>query len=176
MSEIRFLEIPFLVPNQMNENSATPLPAANPPGSGSIPLSSAPRLGSDAEAAPPVPPPDTTAASGPDRLLFTPLIDIYETDEGLHLIADLPGVNASGLDLQVQDNKLILFGRVAPAVPPEAVLLHKEYDEGDFLRSFILSDEVDHERISAKITSGILEVALPKATRTQPRRIQVNSD
>lgn len=130
-----------------------------------------------------VPPPDLESTETvevappiPDRLLFTPLIDIYETDEGLHLIADLPGVNANSLDLQVQDNKLTLFGRVAPVVPPEAQLLHKEYDEGDFLRSFILSDEVDHERISAKINAGILEIALPRAHKTQPRRIQVNSD
>lgn len=131
-------------------------------------------------AGPPAPPEDLPApgdANGPvpERLLFTPLIDIYETSEGLHLIADLPGVGANALDLQVQDNKLILFGRVAPVVPTNAVLLHKEYDEGDFLRSFILSDEVDHERISAKINSGILEVSLPRADKNPPRRIQVNS-
>ena len=112
----------------------------------------------------------------PARPMFTPPIDIYESDEGLVLVADLPGVTINTLELQVQDNKLTLLGRVTPSVPPEAKLLHKEYDEGDFLRSFILSDEVAHERITAKLNSGVLEVVLPKAAKTQPRRIQVNNE
>jgi HSP20 family molecular chaperone IbpA len=111
-----------------------------------------------------------------ERELFTPPIDIYDTDDGLVLLADLPGVTADTLDLQVQDNKLTLFGRVSTTLPPDAKLVHQEYPVGDFLRSFILSDEVDHERITAKLTNGVLEVVLPKAPRTQPRRIQVNAE
>lgn len=47
---------------------------------------------------------------------------------------------------------------------------------GDYLRSFILSDEVDHERITAGISNGVLKVVLPKAPATSPRRIEVSSD
>lgn len=112
----------------------------------------------------------------PERRLCAPPIDIFETDEGLVLRADLPGVKAEGLELQVQDNKLTLFGRVQPEVPPEARLLHQEYQVCDFLRSFILSDEVDHERISAKINNGVLEVVLPRAARPEPRRIQIRTE
>jgi HSP20 family molecular chaperone IbpA len=54
--------------------------------------------------------------------------------------------------------------------------LHKEYEEGDFLRSFILSENVDHERVTARLNNGVLEVVLPHAAKTQPRRIQVDSD
>jgi HSP20 family molecular chaperone IbpA len=111
-----------------------------------------------------------------ERVLFTPPIDIYETVEGLVLIADLPGVSLESLELQVQDNRLTLLGRVPSAVPPEANLIHKEYEEGDFLRSFILSEEVDHERINARLNNGILEVILPKAAKAPPRRIEVNRD
>ncbi len=111
-----------------------------------------------------------------ERFLFTPPIDIYETDEGLVLHADLPGVSLETLDLQVQDNKLTLFGRVAPPAPPEAQLTHCEYRVGDFLRSFILSDEVDHERIRATLNNGVLRVVLPKARKSEPRRIQVQTD
>jgi HSP20 family molecular chaperone IbpA len=110
------------------------------------------------------------------RFLFTPPIDIYETNEGLVLQADLPGVSIKTLELQVQDNKLTLFGRVNPVVPPQARPLHQEYAVGDFLRSFILSDEVDHERISATMTSGVLKVVLPKAAQTKLRRIEVNPE
>ena len=81
----------------------------------------------------------------------SPAIDIYETDDGLLLRADLPGVSLDTLELQVQDNKLTLFGRMESCVPENARLLHQEFETGDFLRSFILSDEVDHERISAKL-------------------------
>ena len=108
-----------------------------------------------------------------DRLVFTPPIDIYETDAGLVLRADLPGVSLDTLELQVQDNKLTLFGRMEQVVPENARLLHQEYETGDFLRSFILSDEVDHQHITAKLNNGVLEVVLPKADKPEPRRIPV---
>ena len=108
-----------------------------------------------------------------ERLVFTPPIDIYETNEGLILRADLPGVSLNTLELQVQDNKLTLFGRMEQIVPDNARLLHQEYETGDFLRSFILSDEVDHQRIAAKLNNGVLEVVLPKADKPEPRRIPV---
>lgn len=111
-----------------------------------------------------------------ERYLFTPPIDIYDSDEGLVLLADLPGVSIQTLELQVQDNKLTLFGRVTPVVPEGARIRHQEYDVGDFLRSFILSDEVDHERITATMNNGVLKVLLPKAQKGQPRRIEVKNE
>lgn len=116
------------------------------------------------------------AGPQPERYVFTPPIDIYESDQGLVLHADLPGVSLDTLELQVQDNKLTLFGRVKPAVPPGATILHQEYEVGDFLRSFILSDEVDHERITATLNNGVLKVLLPRAERPEPRRIQVHTE
>jgi HSP20 family molecular chaperone IbpA len=115
--------------------------------------------------------------SGPspvERHVFTPPIDIFETPTGLVLRADLPGVSLDTLELQVQNNRLTLFGRVAPAAPDGSRLLHQEYHEGDYLRSFILSDNVDHESITAKLTNGVLEVFLPHAPEAEARRIQVS--
>ncbi len=112
----------------------------------------------------------------PPRSLVTAPIDIYQTDEGLVLVADLPGVTTDTLELQVQDNKLTIFGRVAPVAPSDATLLHQEYEQGDFLRSFILSDEVDYDRITAKLNNGVLEVCLPRMPQAEPRRIQVDGD
>jgi HSP20 family molecular chaperone IbpA len=120
--------------------------------------------------------PANAAAEQSERMLFTPPIDIYETDEGLVLHADLPGVSIETLELQVQDNKLTLFGRVTLPAPPEAQLVHGEYHVGDFLRSFILSDEVDHDRITASMTGGVLRVVLPKSQKAEPRRIRVQTD
>ena len=118
--------------------------------------------------------PAAPAAVEEPRLLFNPPIDIYETPDGLVLYADLPGVDSEGLDLQVQDNRLTLFGRVTSYFPQTAQLLHQEYHVCDFLRSFILSDEVDHDRIQAKLTNGVLRVELPRAPRAKPRRIEVS--
>ncbi len=118
---------------------------------------------------------DSKSASS-ERFVFTPPIDIFETSEGLMLRADLPGVSLDSLELQIQDNRLTLFGRVETILPDDAVPLHCEFEVGDFLRSFILSDEVDYERISARLSHGVLEVELPRAPQSEPRRIQVNAD
>lgn len=112
----------------------------------------------------------------PQRLLFTPPIDIFGTEQGLVLRADLPGVCIERLDLQIEDNKLTLFGRVEEVLPEGAKLLHSEYQVGDFYRSFILSDEVDYERITAKMNLGVLEITLPRTPRAKPRKIHVQSD
>lgn len=110
------------------------------------------------------------------RLLFTPTIDIFNTEEGLVLRADLPGVCVERLDLQIEDNKLTLFGRVQENLPDGVRMLHREYQVGDFYRSFILSDEVAYDRITAKMNAGVLEITLPRLPRAQPRKIHVQTD
>jgi HSP20 family molecular chaperone IbpA len=124
-----------------------------------------------------VPAVPTVAANTPppERFVCTPPIDIFDNGEGLVLRADLPGVTGDTLELQVQDNKLTLFGRVAQQAPADATLVHQEYRVGDYLRSFILSEDVDHERISAKLLNGVLEVTLPRAPQPEPRKIQVKT-
>jgi len=111
----------------------------------------------------------------PPRWFCTPPIDIFDTEAGLVLRADLPGVTADDLELQVEDNRLTLLGKVTPPAPEGAQLIYQEYRIGDFLRSFILSDDVDHERITAKLIDGVLEVTLPRAATAQPRKIQIRT-
>jgi len=133
--------------------------------------SSAPPPAGPSTESPPAPP-----APAAERVVFTPPIDIYETEEGLVLVADLPGVSVKSLELQVQNNKLTLVGCVPNDVPESAQVLHKEYEVGDFLRSFILSEDVDHGRVTARLNNGVLEVVLPRAPKSATRRIQVNGD
>ncbi len=111
----------------------------------------------------------------PGQFVFTPPIDIYETEAGLVLYADLPGVSVGSLELQVQDNKLTLLGKVEPQIPEGARPLHQEYEVGNYLRSFILSGEIVHSEIEAKLANGVLRIFLPKAPKAEPRRIQVNT-
>lgn len=120
--------------------------------------------------------PSIPATTPPKRWIRTPPIDIYESDDGLVLLADLPGVSGNDLEVQVQDNKLTLFGRRQESLDEGTRVVHQEYPSADFLRSFILSEDVDHERISAHISDGVLEIRLPRAAKSIPRRIQVQTD
>jgi HSP20 family molecular chaperone IbpA len=109
------------------------------------------------------------------RQAYTPPIDIHEGPDGLLLEADLPGATEQNLQVQLEDNVLSLYARIdAPA--HEAVrVLHEEYRLGDYQRSFILSDEVDRERITADLKDGVLRLFLPKAERARVRRIEIKA-
>jgi HSP20 family molecular chaperone IbpA len=115
--------------------------------------------------------------AGPARPVAaqTPLIDIHEGPEGLVLEADLPGVGQDGVAIHLEDNVLNLTARVDFPAGEAVRLLHEEYRQADFARSFILSDEVDRERISAELKNGVLRLTLPKAERAKTRRIEIKS-
>jgi HSP20 family molecular chaperone IbpA len=103
---------------------------------------------------------------------ITPPVDIFETGEGLTVVADLPGVEQKGLDVRVADGILTIQGttaHVAPGTPVE-----REYELLDFYRQFELPEEVDSERISAELKHGVLTLRLPKRERAKPRRIEVS--
>jgi HSP20 family protein len=105
----------------------------------------------------------------------TQLIDICEGPDGLILVADLPGITPEAVTIYLEDNVLHLSARFDPAAPARGRSLHEEYQQGDFQRSFILSDEVDRERISAQLKNGVLELTLPKAERARTRKIEIKS-
>jgi HSP20 family protein len=109
------------------------------------------------------------------RHVYTPALDIFETAAGLVLEADLPGVRPEDLEIRVQDNVLHLFGKVTWPLPADGRLLHEEVRPEDFYRSFILSDEVDTEQITADFSDGVLQLTLPKAPKATPRKIEVRT-
>jgi HSP20 family molecular chaperone IbpA len=111
----------------------------------------------------------------PPGSVYTPALDIHETAEGLVIEADLPGVPADKLEVRVEQNVLIIYGKVMWTVPESARLIYEEVRPGDFYRSFILSDEVDIERISADFNDGVLRLTLPKAAKARPRKIEVRT-
>jgi HSP20 family protein len=106
---------------------------------------------------------------------YTPPIDIHEGPEGLTLEADLPGATERNLQVQLEDNVLSLYARIDSPAPEGARLVHEEYRLGDYQRSFILSDEVDRERITAELKNGVLRIFLPKAERARTRRIEITA-
>jgi HSP20 family protein len=106
---------------------------------------------------------------------YIPPIDIHESPDGLKLEADLPGATEQSLQIQLEDNVLSLYAKVDSPAPQGARLVHEEYRLGDYRRSFILSDEVDRDRIVAELKNGILTLLLPKAERARTRRIEIKS-
>jgi HSP20 family molecular chaperone IbpA len=109
------------------------------------------------------------------REAFTPPIDIHEGTDGLILEADLPGATDQNLSIELEDNVLSLYAKVESPAPQGARLVHEEYRLGDYQRSFILSDEVDRDRITAELKDGVLRLFLPKAERARTRRIEIKS-
>lgn len=108
-----------------------------------------------------------------ERPVFLPAIDIHETAEGLVLHADLPGVRRESVEISVENNVLQIYGKSSLEVPEGAEFVHQEFRLGDYYRSFILSEDVDTEKISAQLEGGVLTLTLPKLKRSGPRKIEV---
>jgi HSP20 family protein len=106
----------------------------------------------------------------PDSFV-TPLTDIYEEENGLKLVADLPGVDKEGLKLSVDKNILTIEGHVTPDL--DAGFLMREYEPSNYFRQFELAESVDQENINAELNNGVLKVFLPFAKETQPKVISV---
>jgi len=121
-----------------------------------------------------VAPPNDGPNPGPGAQ--TPLIDIHEGPDGLVLEADLPGVSEKSLVIQLDDNVLSLQARVESSTPEGARLIHAEFPTGEYYRSFILSDEVARDQITAELRQGVLCLTLPKAERARTRRIEVKAE
>lgn len=110
-----------------------------------------------------------------DRPSRTPAVAIRETEDAILIDTDLPGVKAEQLQLSVNQGVLTMHGTVAVGERAGFKLLHQEYDEADFHRSFTLPDHVDANAISAASKHGVVTITLPKVKAAQPRRIAVSA-
>lgn len=108
-----------------------------------------------------------------ERRAYIPRVDIYETDEGINLVADMPGVDENSIDIMLEKNVLSIRGTVDFEAPEDYSLAYAEYGVGDYERRFTLSDEIDQERIEASVKNGVLNLYLPKAGPAKARKILV---
>jgi len=100
-----------------------------------------------------------------------PPVDIYETPEGLVVLADLPGMAPSDLEIRLEDHTLTIQGKAQHAFTREPV--YREYELGKFFRQFELGEQVDQGKIAAQFRHGVLTLRLPRAEKPQPRQIAV---
>lgn len=108
-------------------------------------------------------------------LYFTPSVDIFETDKEITLLADMPGVKAEDLVIDLRDNTLTLEGGIAPASDQKEEPVYEEYATGRFYRQFSLSEVIDQSKIDAQLTDGVLRLLLPKIEKATPRKISVRA-
>ena len=107
--------------------------------------------------------------------IFTPAVDIFETDNALTLLADMPGVKAEDLTIDLREGILALSTHMAPSETPEEFDVLREYQTGNYYRKFNLSDIIDQSKIEAELVDGVLRLTLPKIEAAAPRRIEVKA-
>lgn len=117
----------------------------------------------------------TAAEQTKPGLVFTPAVDIFENEKALVLLADMPGVRAEDLNIDLRDNTLTLDGEVKPfdSEGQESVII--EYGIGKYYRQFSLSEVIDQEKIDAQMKNGVLRLTLPKVEKATPRKITVQA-
>jgi HSP20 family molecular chaperone IbpA len=118
---------------------------------------------------------ETGAERTRDRLAFVPRADVYETEEAIAVVADMPGVDETSLDITLENNVLSIEGYVEPMQPEGYGLAYAEFRVGDYQRAFTLSDQIDREAIEASIKDGVLGLYLPKITEARKRRIAIRA-
>jgi HSP20 family molecular chaperone IbpA len=108
-------------------------------------------------------------------LVFTPAVDILETDKEIMLLADMPGVKAEGLNIDLRENTLTLDGDVKSPEGSDEDEILREYRTGKFYRQFTLSQVIDQGKIEAELKDGVLRLRLPKVEAATPRKIAVKA-
>ena len=106
--------------------------------------------------------------------VFVPTADIYETQDALKVILEMPGVEKGNVDVHVEDGVLNVEGRLDLTKYQGLQPLYTEYNIGHYARSFRLSNKIDQEKIGAELKEGVLSLTLPKVEEAKPRTIQVN--
>lgn len=111
---------------------------------------------------------------GEDRP-WSPLIDVYETPEETVVVAEVPGVDASQVELSISNNVLTIRGSKTIEAPAEAHSQIQERRHGTFLRHVPISNEVDFDATQAETTNGVLTIRLPRKKVAPPRTIPVRT-
>jgi len=103
---------------------------------------------------------------------LVPPVDIFDVEDGLAVVVDLPGVEKEAIEVRVENDVLTIGGKAGHASPGNG--LYREFELVNYFRQFQLSEHVDQEKIKAEMKYGVLTIFLPKAEKAKPRKIAVN--
>ena len=104
---------------------------------------------------------------------YVPNTDIYETDEALTLVMEVPGVEKKDVTVQLENDVLRVEGRIDFSKYEELEPVYAEFNVGHYARAFTLSDKIDQDSIGAELADGVLTLTLKKAKAARPRRIAI---
>lgn len=108
-----------------------------------------------------------------DCQCFVPRADIYELEDQVIIVTDVPGVSDEAVDITLEKDVLTINAYVEPVEWEGYSLSYAEYTIGDYQRSFRIPDQIDRENIEAVLKDGVLRLFLPKAPQAKTRKIQV---
>ena len=108
-------------------------------------------------------------------LVFTPAVDIFETEKEITLLADMPGVKADDLNIDLRDNTLTLTAECSSAGGADEQDIMMEYESGRYYRQFTLGELINQEKIDARLEDGVLRLSLPKVEKAAPKKISVKT-
>jgi HSP20 family protein len=114
------------------------------------------------------PPPTDLEPTG-----WSPFVDVYEAPEETLVVAEIPGVDPTKVELSVTGNLLMLRGIKETGDLPESQLQSRERRFGTFLRQVMISSDVDFEAAQADAKNGVLTIRLPKRRAAMPRTIPI---
>ncbi len=109
--------------------------------------------------------------------VWRPRVDIFETEAGYQVEADLPGMTTEDLSIDLEDGLLTISGeRKAPEGQKEDCCHVNERVHGKFRRTFRLHNSIDTEKIDAGMKHGVLVINLPKMEQAKPRKIKIKAN
>lgn len=113
-------------------------------------------------------------ATRPTRA-FMPNADIFETEDALTVVLEMPGVNRDNINISVENGVLTVEGAINFGKYEGLQPVYSEYNVGPFRRSFRISSRIDQDKINAEMSDGVITLVLPKVEEAKPRRIEVRT-
>ena len=105
---------------------------------------------------------------------FVPVTDIFETEQALTVVLEMPGVSKESVEVGVENDFITITGRIDSSKYEGLQPLYTEYNIGNYSRSFQISSKIEQEGIKADLKDGVMTLVLPKAEKAMPRRISVS--
>ncbi len=110
-----------------------------------------------------------------DLPIFLPATDIYENKDSLTLLMDVPGADKDMVNINLEQGVLNVTVNLECPSAEECEPRYTEFRVGNYERSFKIGEEIDQEKIEARINDGVLKLVLPKAESAKPKSIPVKS-
>jgi HSP20 family molecular chaperone IbpA len=116
-----------------------------------------------------------TTGSREDDFVLAPPVDIYEDAHGITVHAEMPGISKDRLNVQADRNSLLIEGDAAIDMPSGMEALYADLQTRKYRRRFVLSGELEADKIEATLKDGLLTVHVPKRAEFKPRKVEVRA-